>query len=100
MKKICLILSLFCAFSAFAADNILVKKGKIVRVDEADYVHCIFVPEGEKEEMDLWPRPVPKINCKKFLKKNVTVTIRPEKLKVPEMGGTMDILRLLKIETP
>jgi len=100
MRKIYFFLSFLMAFSAFASNHLLVKKGKIVRVDEGDYVHCIFVPEGEKEEMDLWPRAVPKINCKKYLKQPVTVTIRPEKIKVPEMGGSMDILRLLKIETP
>ena len=98
MKKIILITLLLVTSNCFAAEKLLVKSGKMIRVDAGDYVHCIFTENASKEEMDLWPAPKLKPGCDKFVGKKVTITLRPEKVNVPEAGGMMDILRLIKIE--
>ncbi len=71
----------------------------MLRVDEGDFQHCIFVEEGSKEEMDLWPSPKLNPGCESYVGKKVTVTIQHEKIRVPQMYGSMDVLRLMKIET-
>ena len=98
MKNVIFMLIMLVSVQAFAAGKILVKNGKMLRVDEGDFQHCIFVEEGSKEEMDLWPSPKLKPNCDAYVGKKVKVTIQHEKVRVPQMYGTMDVLRLTKIE--
>lgn len=101
MKKttfILFILMMLFSLQAFAAGRVMMKNGKMLRVDEGDFQHCIFQETGSKEEMDLWPSPKLKVPCDAYVGKKVKVTIQHEKIRVPQMYGTMDVLRLTQIE--
>jgi hypothetical protein len=72
-----------------------VKTGTLLRMDGGTIQHCVFLPDGEKEEMYLTPRP--NRDCTPHFNKPIKVEIRHEKVKVPGQYGSVDTLWLEKI---
>ena len=89
------VLFLICSLyplSSLSNVTSIIKDGQLLRMEQGEYTHCIFLPDGEREEMYLTPGE--HIDCNKYVGQRVHIEIHPQKIIVPGQYGTLDTLMI------